>query len=566
LIFLAPLLLLAAAQPRTFGEERALLDRRLEALRRLLPDGPSSPADVATLREAADAARLQGFDALARPAQETGSVGFVVVDLQASGRFADVERFFRQVANHPRPIDVEALSLRATPEELVRMTANVRFPFRPQKAPLPAPPLGPRPTAGATRPQLEAFSRDQALALAKSETLATLRRARRNPRLFLSELAAIARDRPVVFTEAVLGEEFLVRGLTVGEHPSRELEARFEGGFFRIAELVMARQGACRRFEAKGRSPVAGPEAELPLPGEDPFRQDETPCKVDRDAGRAGAIQFAAPTSRSRPAAGPFTIRLRDVDLADVFLVLHEITGRGFLVDADVAGRVSVDVSGASLDELFQALRRNGLRLLEAHGIVHVSSAGAPAPRPPMVGPPSPVDATAVSDKRASFELKREGVREILAVMTEIEPALAALGPQGFLGRASLWIADAPIGDVRAALLDAAALVERIEEGRRVIRRPVSLEDPVFPVASDPPDRKLVLRPEDVDILDFDFAGVATGGQGYVAFAYAPTGRLQAYRPGARLADATMRAVNATDVELETEEGRVRLSLATLPR
>ena len=99
-----------------------------------------------------------------------------------------------------------------------------------------------------------------------------------------------------------------------------------------------------------------------------------------------------------------------------------------------------------------------------------------------------------------------------------------------------------------------------------MIRRPVSLEDPVFPVAGQPPDRKLVLRPEDVDMLDFDFAGVATGGQGYVAFAYAPTGRLQAYRIGAKLADATVRAVSATDVELDTEEGRIRLALPPLSR
>jgi hypothetical protein len=206
---------------------------------------------------------------------------------------------------------------------------------------------------------------------------------------------------------------------------------------------------------------VAGPEAELPLPAEDPFRQDETPCKVDRDSPRAGVIQHvAAPSRGNRPPAGPFTIRLRDVDLADLFFALHKVTGRGFLVDGDVVGRVSVDVSGATLDDVFQALRRSGLRLLEAHGIVRVSPSGAPPPRPPLVGPPSAVDAKAVSDKRAGFELKREGVREILAVMTEIEPALAALGPQGFLGRASLWISDAPIGDVRAALLEAASLVE----------------------------------------------------------------------------------------------------------
>jgi hypothetical protein len=35
-----PLLLLAAAVQRPFPDERLLLDRRLETLRRILPDGP----------------------------------------------------------------------------------------------------------------------------------------------------------------------------------------------------------------------------------------------------------------------------------------------------------------------------------------------------------------------------------------------------------------------------------------------------------------------------------------------------------------------------------------------
>jgi hypothetical protein len=135
----------------------------------LLPDGPTAAADVAQLREAALAARLQSFEAVPRAPVETAAVSHVVVDIAGNARFVDVERFFRQLGLLPRPIDVEALTLKATPEELVHLTAVVRFPYRSKKAPLPAPPVGARAPAGVPRPTLEALMRDHALAFAKSE-------------------------------------------------------------------------------------------------------------------------------------------------------------------------------------------------------------------------------------------------------------------------------------------------------------------------------------------------------------------------------------------------------------
>lgn len=556
------LLLLAALAQRPFAEERSLLDRRLETLRRLLPDGPTAAADVAALREMGAAAALQGFDAVARPPEGGDALGFVVVDVAAAGRFADLDRFFRQIALQPRPIDVASLSLHAAPDDLVRVGATVRFPFRQPRAPLPPPPLGVRAPSGAPRPQADAFLRDQSLALAKSESLAALRRARRNPRLFLAELAAIARDRPVVFSEATLADEFVVRGLTLGEAASRDLEARFERGFFRMSEFLMARLGACRRFEAKGRSPVAGPEAELPLPAEDPFRQEAAPCRVDRDDGRGPAIQ----AGDARRGATGLTVRLRDADLADLFFVLHEVTGRGFVVDGDVAGRVQVELTGLALDDVLQALRKSGLHLSEFGSLLRVAARPGDG-RGDASG--TAAEAGDGEPRRVAFGLKREGVREILAVMAEIEPSLAALGPQGFLGRASLWLSDAPLADVRGALLSAAGLLERVEEGRRVLRRPASSEDPVFPVAASAPDRRLSLRPSEVALADFELAGIAADRSGAgvpVAFGYGPTGRLHAYRAGDRLADAVVRSVSAGELELETDEGTLRLALPALGR
>jgi hypothetical protein len=543
-------LLVAATPPRPFSDERHLLDRRLEALRRILPDGPTPVADTALVKEMAEAAKLTSVEASPRPPVESGAKGDVAVDLQAVGRFAEAERFFRQVALSPRLLDVEALALTATPEDTVKLTALIHLPYRPAKAPLAATPEGTRArVAGVPKPQADVYIRDQALALAKSEAIAALRRTRRNPRLFLSELAAISRDRPVTFTYANLGDEFLVRGLTVGEGPVRALESRFERGLFRVAEFLMQRRGSCVQFEVRGRSPVAGPDAELPLPADDPFIQDDAPCRIDRDANRGPQVK--GPNAKV-PGKGPLSLRLRDLDWTDVFRVLHLLTGQGFLVDGDVAGRVSLDLSGVTLEEVLTALQKSGLRISEPGPLRRVALGR---------GPLQWKAASTGSAPTANFLLKRVDVREVLAVMTDLDPTLAALGPEGSLGRVSLWVKDLSVADLRSALLDVAGLSERFEEGRRLLERKPQGEAALVPVAAASPERRLGLRPQDLTVMEFELAGVASSPEGWLAFAYSPAGTLNAYRANDRIADGIVKTVESTDVVLETDEGSLRVLL-----
>ncbi|HUG55336.1 MAG TPA: type 4a pilus biogenesis protein PilO, partial [Vicinamibacteria bacterium] len=121
------LLLLAATPPRPFADERLLLDRRLETLRRMLPDGPTPAADVALV---ADLARTAGLSVEARaraPLERGGVQGDVPVDLTGSGRFGEIDRFFRHVALSARLIDVETVTLTAGPGEVVRFSSLLRF-------------------------------------------------------------------------------------------------------------------------------------------------------------------------------------------------------------------------------------------------------------------------------------------------------------------------------------------------------------------------------------------------------------------------------------------------------
>ena len=548
-------LLLVAAPERPFADERELLDRRLETLRRILPDGPNPGSDVAVVTDLARTARLMGVEILPRAPVENGAKGDVPLEFSAVGSYAEVDRFFRLAALSPRLVDVENLSLAAVPDGPVKVNALLRIPFRPLKAPLPPSPEGFRPRDPTVpRPQADAFARDQMLAVSKSDTIAGLRRARRNPRLFLSEIAAATRDRPVVVTNASLAEEFSVRGIVLGEASLKALETRFERGFFRIQDFFITRRGACYRFEARGRSPIVGLDAEIPLPAQDPFQPEEAQCHSDRDNGPATLVR--SPATKT-PGKGPFTLRLRDVDVADVFAVLHALTGESYLVDEDVAGRMSLDLVRVTRDEILAALQKTGLRVAEGSGLLRVSrGATATTPRPPLS-----VEAAAP----IRFEAKRAEIRDVLAAMAETDASLASEAPPGSLGRVSLWARDVNVAALRAAVLEAGGLSERAEEGRRIVTRGQEAAGPGAPLTA-PPRRRLAVGPAEVGTGEFALAGLASVRDEWVAFAYSPLGALNEYRAGARLADGSVRSVQSTDVVITTDEGDVRVFLPEMPR
>jgi hypothetical protein len=125
----------------------------------------------------------------------------------------------------------------------------------------------------------------------------------------------------------------------------------------------------------------------------------------------------------------------------------------------------------------------------------------------------------------------------------------------------SLWARDVPVLDLRAAVLEGVGLHERIEEGRRILERKPGSEEVLAPVAGTSPERRLVLGPADLAVMEFDLAGLASAGDGWIAFAYSPTGMLNAYRPGDRLADGIVKSVESTDVVIETDEGPVRFTI-----
>jgi hypothetical protein len=525
------LVLLATLAGRPFPEERILLDRRLETLRRILPDGPNPPADRALVLDMAQSTGLESPDVQPRPPFDSRSPSAdVVVDLTAIGGYDEVDRFFRQAALSPRLLDVESLVLSPAPGDAVRVVAVLRLPYRPATAPLPAPPEGVRSLlAGVPKPQVDEYLHDQALAVAKADTIDTLRRNRRNPRLFLSEVAAVTRGRPLVLSQASLGEDFFLRGFAVGEATLRAFERRLERGFFRVAQVLLQRQGSCYRFEVRGRSPIVGLDAEIPLPTSQPFSAEQ--CRSDRDP--SGVTVLRSPASR-RPKRGPLDLRLREVDWADAFGVLHQLTGEAFLVDADVTGRVTVDFPGVELEEALTLLQRGGLKVSPGP-LRRVSRLRALA-RP----------ALSTEAPKITLAVKRAEVRDVLAALAEVDPSLGA-APRDVPGRISVWAREMPASDLRSAVMDAVGSAG-------------GAEGTPSPAANGP--RRLDLRPDEMAVEEFELAGLVASGARWTALVYSPAGTLYSYKAGDRLADGVVSAVESTDVLLQTEEGPVRIPIS----
>jgi hypothetical protein len=566
----ACLLVFGAARP--FPDERVLLDRRLETLRRILPDAPHPQGDVALVREMAETAHLTALEVAARPPMESGARGWVPVEVSAVARYAEVDRFFRLVALSPRLLDVERVTLTAAPGRLVRLAAIVNAPFRPARAAAPRVPDGVHAQAVAPRAQAEAFVKEQALLAAKSEQIASLRRERRNPRLFLSELASVVRDRPVVISRATMADEMLISGLVMGESAMRALQSRVERGFFRVAEVLVARQGACMRFEVRGAAPVVGPDAEIPLPSAEPLDVEDASCRPDRDNGRTVIVRAPIP---KRPPQGGLNLRLRDVDLADAFQALHLVSGQGFVVDGDVRGRVTVELAGIDLERALSLLAKAGVRVSAPGPLRRVSRADRDVPRPAA--------RAEAGSRPVSVQFKRTAVREVLTLLDEaaappVEPvegqdaapasaaAAAAAAhvtwaPPGELGRVSIWARDVAVDALRAMVLESAGLTETVEDERRVVRGEGASGEP-SPVTTGPPERRLFLEPSGLASLELSLAGVALAPDGWVALAYAPSGALFRYKRGDRLADATVSAVESTDIQIATDEGPLRVPLS----
>lgn len=547
--------LLQGPPGRPYSEERQLLDRHLAQLSRPLPDLPTPDDDALLLHQLATAAGLRDIVVGPPTITESGSIGQSRRTITAGSTFPDADRFFRALQGSPRLIDVENLILRAA-DFGVTLEARVRLYHRAARA-APLASLDPARmrdrTRGANREEAARFARDEQIVLDKTITLHDLRRRQTSPRMFMAETGAAFRDAAAALTFGSLDGDtgrFTLRGFVAGMGAADALERRLEGGFFRLREFSRAPHEGCYQFEVVGESFRAGPEAALPLPVDEPFRPAEPLCRQDRDSplpGPAGAVLRA---SGSEPSG--LTLRAVDADLADVIAMIETLSRDSFVISEEVRGRVHVDFAGASIDDALKALPVQAdvvgaVRLLRA--------AGAPAvPAPAEEDPATP-------EGRLSLRAKRARGEDVLSTIAEAEPSYVSLGPPG-LPRLSVFAREAPITDLRRAVLAALRLDDLREDGVRVLRSPTRPGEP-GPITASPGGR-VFFRARDLAVDEMALAGIGRSGEEFVAFVYSPLGEIVALRVGDVLADGVIAAIDAAATLVDTAEGPVRISLATV--
>ena len=480
------------------------------------------------------------------------------ITLAGRAEYGAVHRFLSLLARAPRRTDLEEVRLVAAPDRAVTYTIRLGLPVytgSPAPAPPPAPALA---TNGARTPE-EARDRAREAVLRAHLAELTSRAAglQALQRVFAGHaeraararaLAALARldrttdDLAVALTEWRLGDAITVEGLAVGAAARAGLGPALQAAGLPVRDVPFSRQGPCHRFSVTVTLP-AGAMEDDGAPGNGPF-----------DATTAAAC--AAPEGRARgriAARGTdpegITVRLRGVEVADLFRVLGAVTPLGFVVDGDVDGRVDVDYERASLDDAFGAMAAAGI-VGQVGALVRVSNAAAGV----KVEPPRDDH----SGGPVSLDLKDADLRDVFLLFERIGGLRYEL-PDGVRGRVSLFVQEVPWDRVAEAVAESAGLHPRIDgDGTRVV---LEEKGPRRPVPPAPIPWRYPREPAKVGLEDLRPAGAALVDGAWRAYAYGPGRVLWTLVPGARFFDGEVKAVTATAVTFDVAGRAVEVKL-----
>jgi hypothetical protein len=564
----------AALQAELLAVQRDLADAEmeLERLKRHLPPAFDVAVDADALRRRARYAGLPDLEVRPLPDGEPARPSVLErhrVEVSGRGSYQAVHAFFTAVAEAPRLIDLEAASLEGAAEGAVGFNARLALPTFPGKLPSSPPPAAvPAPGPGA------ATTHEAAVAAIAAARQAVLRRAIGEMRhrlegtrtvigavTGLMQRRALARltrvlgllssgleDHAVALTGVEFGEGLSLTGVALGARAREALRPALEQAGLEVTGLEVTPAGRCHAFTVAARLSDEPPATAAP--GDGLFDVNaESVCR----APRAPAMGVVAVPGEGGPEDG-VTLRLRDVEVADAFWVLHEVTGESFVLGGDLEGRLGLDLDRAAPERVWEGLARVGLGV--GPGPIRRVSRGAARPA---------IEATYTAD-RVSLSMRRAKVVDLLRLFRELT-GLTFLVPKDLDREVSVFTRDAEWDRSLEAILAAAGLAYRIDGSRVLVGPEVALAESggsaLVPLeeAARPTWRRdwwnRTGRLEETAIGDLALAGVGRSGGRWQAWAYGPSGLLTALVPGQALAGGSVGSAGSTGVTFRTAQGPV---------
>src|SRR6185436_697609 len=251
---------------------------------------------------------------------------------------------------------------------------------------------------------------------------------RMRPLRFVDWLAALDEqwgEHSVLLSELhYAATQLTVKGIAPGSPARRAIE--------RTAEVKWSPAGHCRAFTATARVPARDFD-EHHLAAKELFdERTSTLCH-----SRAPApVKIAIPHG-----SGNLTLHARDIDIASVFRVLHDLSpSDGYVVAPGIAGRIDADINGATIAEVLDAMR--------AASVAYIS--------------PGPLHRVCRSDCGASEQTYQGELLSILVHDAEAGDLLHVLSdvtkreilvPRDLQGRLAFFVRDMPWDQLLEAMM-----------------------------------------------------------------------------------------------------------------
>jgi Tfp pilus assembly protein PilO len=556
--------------------ETRLLEQRVAVVRRMVPVQFEAQLIESRLRALALASEVADLEFKRVAGSEKvhladgGATPYerMWVDLSGRAEYTSAGYFLDRIGRLPLIVELESLRLDAAPLGTVRFAARLGFPSFagwPEEPPRPAPAR--RPTYAPPTDARAVFQ--QALFEQRAAFQRMTEEARQPIRRLQAEIGAMAEMRAgkapvrfhaamtrleehltgqkIAFTRARFAEQTVIEGVAVGAPARAALRPAFETAGFVVETLEVAPAGDCRAFSVTARLA--------------PRERDETdagaveigPGRFDADAARCAT---AAQPPRGNVAArgtGGITMRLRDIDLPDVFRLLQDVAGAGFVVDAAVKGRVNMDVEGATLDEVLTAL-----------GAAGVTVGPGPLRRvSPASTRQAPLARAESRDTPVSLSFSDMDLLDVLRLFQEIS-GRPLWTPAVVDGRVTIFT-EAP-WDAALEAIAASAGMSAVIEAERIFVGPAAMgrspwtsgavEVSKARTADSVSHWGRVGDPRNLGAEDLTPVGFVRTADGLKGVAYSPGRVLWVLKPGVEVSDAKVDAVDAAGITFAAQDGR----------